>query len=83
MFDASNLKWIDAEYRNLDRLEELVIATDMDGTGETYVTKFFERFSGRFFMAQFATNDANDILKSQNHNNAKANDSAGFGSGWT
>ena len=42
MFGASNLKWIDAEYGNLDRFEELVIATEMDGTGETYVTKFFE-----------------------------------------
>ena len=83
MFGASNLKWFDAEYGNLDRFEELVIATDMDGAGETYITKHFERFSGQFFIARFATNDANDFLTSRDYNNAKANDSAGFGSGWT
>ena len=114
---ASNLKWIDVEYGNLDRFEELVIATDQDDPGEKCAAKILERFAGRSFRVRFPAKDANDLLKAQGYDkaretlkaayeegkwqapsqlrsvnefegevdaffDAKANDSAGFGSGW-
>ena len=59
---AQNLNWVDHEWNNLDRFEEIVIAVDQDKPGNECAAKLLKRFGDRALRVEFPTKDINELL---------------------
>ena len=59
---AQNLTWVDIEWNNLDRFEEIVIAVDQDKPGNECAAKLLKRFGDRALRVEFPAKDINDLM---------------------
>lgn len=56
------LGWIDTEWTNLERFEEIVLATDQDEAGEKCAETLSARLGDRCLRVRFPAKDINDLL---------------------
>ena len=65
------LNWIEQEFENLKRFEEIIIATDMDEEGELAAEEIKKRFGDRCYRITLPTKDINELLQKQGYDGAK------------
>jgi len=68
---VDGMGWSDHDYDNLDRFDEIVIATDQDSVGEKCAKKIEKRLGDRCLRIKFPTKDINDLLKEKGYEVAK------------
>jgi twinkle protein len=65
------LNWIEQEFENLKRFEEIIIATDMDEEGELAAEEIKKRFGDRCYRITLPTKDINELLQKQGYDGAR------------
>lgn len=68
---ASNLTWLEAEFDNLSRFEEIVIATDHDEAGEKCAQKLKQRIGDRAFRVRFPAKDINELIEERGYDESR------------
>ena len=69
---AAGLTWIQHELPNLDRFDEIVIATDQDEEGEACAQKLIGRLGERCMRVRWeGAKDANELLQKLGYDHAK------------
>ena len=68
---VSNMNWIEHEFDNLARFEDIAIATDHDEPGESCAQKLLKRLGDKAFRVQFPAKDINDLLKAKGYDAAR------------
>ena len=68
---ASNLTWLEAEFDNLARFEEIVLATDHDEAGEKCAEKLKQRLGDRAFRVRFPAKDINELIQERGYDDAR------------
>lgn len=63
--------WIENDLDNLDRFDELIIATDQDEVGEKAAVEVQKRIGDRCLRIKIPTKDINDLLKEKGYETAK------------
>lgn len=65
------LNWIEQEFENLKRFEEIIIATDMDEQGDLAAEEITKRFGDRCYRIKIPNKDINELLQQQGYEKAR------------
>ena len=68
---AMSLTWLECEYDNLSRFEEIVIATDHDEAGEQCAERLQERIGDRCFRVHFPAKDIVELIEERGYQEAR------------
>ena len=68
---VNNMNWIEHEFDNLARFEDIAIATDHDEPGEKCANLLIKRLGDRCFRVQFPAKDINDLLLEKGYESAR------------
>tara|TARA_A100001201_G_scaffold37471_1_gene39355 strand:+ start:13052 stop:14896 length:1845 start_codon:yes stop_codon:yes gene_type:complete len=68
---ASNMSWIEHEYENLGRFEDIAICTDQDEAGEKCAAELMRRLGDRCFRVKLPTKDINDLVLAYGYEEAR------------
>ena len=68
---VNGFTWINNDYDNLDRFDEIIIATDQDEVGERAAEELHKRLGDRCLRIRIPTKDINDLLKEKGYETAR------------
>ena len=65
------MSWIEHEYENLGRFEDIAICTDQDEAGEKCAAELIRRLGDRCFRVKLPTKDINDLILAYGYEEAR------------
>ena len=68
---VNGMNWIDHDYHNLERFDEILVATDQDEPGEKCAKKLMKRIGDRCMRIELPLKDIYDVLMKHGYAKAK------------